>query len=256
MKILCLNTAFKTAQIACEFEAKRVFKEIDAEAKSSENVLPTVEKILSSNNLTPKNLTHIGVIVGPGSFTGLRIGVAIVKGFVCVFPSLKIISANSLDFMAFQYVQENQFNFQKRQLNVQEEQFKKNEGLDNKNSQENQNFQSQEQSQKEQSQLSEQKQFYCVLNAFSERYFLAKYNENGERLGGCLLTENLPNDSIIIGLESENLESANKLIKLKPEYLLNFIKKLINKNEFISLEKLNPFYLRLSQAEENLIKKK
>lgn len=252
MKILCLNTAFKTAQIACEFEAKKVFKEIDAEAKSSENVLPAIENILSSNNLTPENLTHIGVVVGPGSFTGLRIGVAIVKGFVCVFPSLKIVSANSLDFMAFQFVQENQLNIQGENANVQKEQIYKNESFDNiKSSQENQEFESQ----KLQGIFSEQKEFYCALNAFSGKYFLARYNEKGERLGDCLLTENLPDNSIVIGLESENLINVNKFIKLRPEYLLSFIKEFINKKEFTSLEKLNPFYLRLSQAEENLIKR-
>ena len=210
MKILCLNTAFQTAQLACEFESKQVYKEINAEAKSSENVLPAIENILSSNNLTPADLSHIGVITGPGSFTGLRIGVAIVKSFMCVYPNIKIISVNSLDFMSFHYVQKNKTN----------------------------------------------NEFYCILNALSGRYFLAKYNKNGERAGEYLLTDKLPENVVLVGLENENLSVASHLIKLQPELLLKLVKSLINENKITSLENLMPFYLRLSQAEENLIKGK
>lgn len=210
MKILCLNTAFPTAQIACEFNGKNVFEEIDAKAKSSENVLPAIEKILSSNDLLPVNLSHVAVVTGPGSFTGLRIGVAIVKGIACVHTNLKIISINSLDLMAFQHIKTNKA----------------------------------------------ESDFYCILNALSGRYFLAKYNENNKRTGDCLLTEKLPEDISLVGLETENLSVATSFIKVEPKTILEFSKKLISEGKFTSLENLEPFYLRLSQAEENLIKKK
>lgn len=241
MKILCINTAFPTAQIACEFDEKKVFKEINAEAKSSENVLPAIENILSANNLTPENVTHIGVVTGPGSFTGLRIGVAIVKGFACVFPAIQIISVNSLDFMAFQYMQEkllhkNECNCEKICTNEFQNIEKKQ--LEELNFQENKD---------------EKKEFYCILNALSGRFFLAKFNEKGERVGECILTGELPKNAVLVGLEGENLKVATELIKLNPEFLLDFVKKFISEKKFISLEKLNPFYLRLSQAEENLM---
>ena len=78
MNILCINTAFKTAQIAV-CGKKNVFVSLDANAKSSENVLPAVEEALLKAGLDISAIDHIGVVVGPGSFTGVRVGVALVK---------------------------------------------------------------------------------------------------------------------------------------------------------------------------------
>ena len=46
----------------------------------SQTLLPMVEHVLRLTELTPENLDAIAVDVGPGSFTGVRIGVAAVKG--------------------------------------------------------------------------------------------------------------------------------------------------------------------------------
>ncbi|MBR5226931.1 MAG: hypothetical protein IKV69_02520, partial [Clostridia bacterium] len=63
MNILCLNTAFKTAQIAVSGK-KDVFVSLDANAKSSENVLPAVEEALIKAGLEIADIDHIGVVVG------------------------------------------------------------------------------------------------------------------------------------------------------------------------------------------------
>ena len=57
---------------------------IDSEIKESEQshsiyTVPLIKKILENNNLTVKDLNQIEVINGPGSFTGVRIGVTIAK---------------------------------------------------------------------------------------------------------------------------------------------------------------------------------
>ena len=46
----------------------------------SQTLLPMVEHVLRLTELTPEDLDAIAVDVGPGSFTGVRIGVAAVKG--------------------------------------------------------------------------------------------------------------------------------------------------------------------------------
>jgi tRNA threonylcarbamoyladenosine biosynthesis protein TsaB len=68
----------------------------------SERLLPSVETLLKAASLTVKDLTAVSVSVGPGSFTGLRIGVAAAKGLafslgVPLFgiPTLEVLAANA-----------------------------------------------------------------------------------------------------------------------------------------------------------------
>ena len=76
MKILVVNTASLEAQLALLCENEKIYKTLDASMKHSENLLPEIEKLLSSNKIKVKDLDAIAVNVGPGSFTGIRIGVA------------------------------------------------------------------------------------------------------------------------------------------------------------------------------------
>jgi tRNA threonylcarbamoyladenosine biosynthesis protein TsaB len=46
----------------------------------SEKILPAISAIFDSTGLTPESLTGIGVSLGPGSYTGLRIGVSTAAG--------------------------------------------------------------------------------------------------------------------------------------------------------------------------------
>lgn len=48
----------------------------DSQSKS-QNTLILIDKILKRNKLTPRDIDEISVNVGPGSFTGTRVGVAI-----------------------------------------------------------------------------------------------------------------------------------------------------------------------------------
>ncbi len=52
----------------------------DARAAASERILPQITHVLSDLGLTFGDVDRIGVAVGPGSFTGLRVGMATAKG--------------------------------------------------------------------------------------------------------------------------------------------------------------------------------
>lgn len=55
---------------------KKVKKSINSH---SVHTMPMIKEILESNNLTTKDLKQIEVVNGPGSFTGVRLGVTIAK---------------------------------------------------------------------------------------------------------------------------------------------------------------------------------
>ncbi len=99
--ILCLNTCFRSAEIVVAGE-RAEFERVDANCKHSEHVLPEVEKVLKRANLGVKDVDVLGVCVGPGSFTGIRIGVALVKGFG-FSRDLPCVAFNSFEVIAEQY---------------------------------------------------------------------------------------------------------------------------------------------------------
>ena len=64
----------------------------------AENILPFIEEILTSSGLSKKDLDAVSVSGGPGSYTGLRIGVATAKG-ICHALSLPLIAVDTLSIL-------------------------------------------------------------------------------------------------------------------------------------------------------------
>ena len=54
-------------------------KEKESHKGHSEFLVPTIDEILKENNLVPQDLNEIIVISGPGSFTGVRLGITVAK---------------------------------------------------------------------------------------------------------------------------------------------------------------------------------
>ena len=78
MIILALDTSGPVAGVAV-WEEGRIRYEAMAVNKMthSESIMPMVEEALVRTGLQKEQLTHLGVTVGPGSFTGVRIGVTV-----------------------------------------------------------------------------------------------------------------------------------------------------------------------------------
>ncbi len=53
--------------------------------KHNEVLLPKLQEVLDKGRVTLKDIDEFGVVVGPGSFTGIRVGIATVKAFKDVF---------------------------------------------------------------------------------------------------------------------------------------------------------------------------
>lgn len=74
-------------------------KEIFKSTKSSNNshskyLMPMIEKLMNENNVQTKDLNSVLAVNGPGSFTGIRIGLSIAKMFsYCLNIPIKTISS-------------------------------------------------------------------------------------------------------------------------------------------------------------------
>ena len=101
MKILSIDTSSEIAQVAV-LENKNVLKEIHNQSKKehSETLMPMIDELMKSLNLTLDNIDLIACTKGPGSFTGIRIGLATVKAFSDA-KKIPIVGVNSLEALAY-----------------------------------------------------------------------------------------------------------------------------------------------------------
>jgi tRNA threonylcarbamoyl adenosine modification protein YeaZ len=65
----------------------------------AEYIHRNIQFLLDSEGIAPEDIGHIGIDIGPGSFTGLRIGIAFVKGFCCG-RTIPVFPVSSLECMA------------------------------------------------------------------------------------------------------------------------------------------------------------
>src|SRR6266513_3397931 len=61
---------------------------------------PALEEILYKNGITMKDVEAVAVSIGPGSYTGLRVGLATAKG-LCYAMNIPIITISTLEMMAY-----------------------------------------------------------------------------------------------------------------------------------------------------------
>ena len=81
MKILALETSAKAVSAAVSEDGKILCSGYqDTGLTHSRTLMPIVEHILKNTGLTVADMDAIAVAAGPGSFTGIRIGVAAAKG--------------------------------------------------------------------------------------------------------------------------------------------------------------------------------
>jgi tRNA threonylcarbamoyladenosine biosynthesis protein TsaB len=101
--ILNLETATKNCSVSISQDGKTILCKEMAEAGYShaEKLHVFIEESLKESNLTFNDLSAIAVSQGPGSYTGLRIGVSAAKG-LCFALNLPLISVDTLQVLASQ----------------------------------------------------------------------------------------------------------------------------------------------------------
>ena len=81
MKTLAVDTSNKIASVALFEDGKMLGEKFSDDQKThSEKVLPLIDDLLKELGSSIKDIDRFVVCTGPGSFTGIRIGVSLVKG--------------------------------------------------------------------------------------------------------------------------------------------------------------------------------
>lgn len=74
---------------------------IDTPRMQSSHLAPMIEELLAANSLTVKDCAAVAVSSGPGSYTGLRVGVSLAKG-LCFGAGIPLIAVGTLNLIARQ----------------------------------------------------------------------------------------------------------------------------------------------------------
>jgi len=104
IRILCIETSTEFCSVSLIEELKITgSKTLTINKSHSEHLLTLIDGLMQEKNISLTQLSSIAVSKGPGSYTGLRIGVSTAKG-LCYSLNLPLISINALDLMAFQVI--------------------------------------------------------------------------------------------------------------------------------------------------------
>lgn len=95
MKLLVISTALENNFVALVHDEKVKIADLSKKG-TSEFLLPEIEKLLKKEKIKAGELDAVSVCIGPGSFTGIRVGLATAKAF-CVALNTPIIAFNTFD---------------------------------------------------------------------------------------------------------------------------------------------------------------
>ncbi|HTQ38637.1 MAG TPA: tRNA (adenosine(37)-N6)-threonylcarbamoyltransferase complex dimerization subunit type 1 TsaB [Pirellulales bacterium] len=107
MRILALETIDLTGSLAALDDGRLVFStDLDPQLRSAQSLAPAVELLLQTVGWKSADVQLVAVAVGPGSFTGLRVGVTTAKLFAYAVGTA-VLGVNTLEVIAAQVPPEN-----------------------------------------------------------------------------------------------------------------------------------------------------
>ena len=105
-RIILIETSTALCSVALEQDGKIVAaRESDAPKAHAAMTAPFVKQVLEERGLTVKDCDAVCVSAGPGSYTGLRVGVSTAKG-LCFATGLPLLAVGTLDILARQAMEE------------------------------------------------------------------------------------------------------------------------------------------------------
>ena len=99
--ILCLETATPSCSVALVHNGEVLACEEDPKGQNhSEKITLFIDSVMKKAGISYNQLDAVAVSMGPGSYTGLRIGVSTAKG-ICYAVSKPLIAVETLEAMAY-----------------------------------------------------------------------------------------------------------------------------------------------------------
>lgn len=99
--ILLINTALEEASVGIAVNGKLIDQQLNPIQKEHASFLhPAIQSICKNNSITLKEIKAVSVINGPGSYTGLRVGLSAAKG-ICYANQIPLLCINTLEWIAY-----------------------------------------------------------------------------------------------------------------------------------------------------------
>ena len=99
--ILCLETATPVCSVALNENCCTIaLRETEGQNAHSEKITNFIREVMETAGIDYKQLDAVAVSQGPGSYTGLRIGVSTAKG-ICYAADLPLMAIDTLEAMAY-----------------------------------------------------------------------------------------------------------------------------------------------------------
>lgn len=101
-RILAIETSLRNGSVALSQDGEIIaLRVLPSEMRSAQSLAPTVKEMLAEQGWKPSELSGVGVTIGPGSFTGVRVGVTFAKVF-CYAAGVPAIGLTTLEVLAHQ----------------------------------------------------------------------------------------------------------------------------------------------------------
>jgi tRNA threonylcarbamoyladenosine biosynthesis protein TsaB len=100
-RLAAVESSTETASVALFDGGRLVVEEsLRAQGRYGEALLPMIDAVFARVGWAPRDVSRWGVGVGPGSFSGVRVAVAVVKGVVAA-TGAQLVGVTSLDALAY-----------------------------------------------------------------------------------------------------------------------------------------------------------
>ena len=102
MKILAINTSWRHASVAVR-ENKQIvsFCQDEQPNMQAENLFALIDEAFAQSGLSYQDNCHVAITTGPGSFTGIRIGLSAVQGMLLAAKHLVPMAFSDFEVAAF-----------------------------------------------------------------------------------------------------------------------------------------------------------